>query len=325
MKKIFLIIAATATLFSAQAKKVKFTVEMGADSINPTGMHIIGSFQDEIGKGADFDHGVCKMTIEPNGRHTFYADLPANKMYEFAFVNGDGGYGLETPPPESRVDYDLATGVNSNRWFYLDSTNIDTTFIGGMHINENAPQGKTLVRALVDCKSLALGSALPFIQTPANGYSNTTTHMYSHHATIYEAYWYIDSTQATTQWKAVNETNTPEAVNGSCVNTVSNRRESTISTHVVLDTVCFAACTKCFSVGINESIINTVAIYPNPASTNIYIANAIANNVVNIYTITGKKMYGAIGKNNYTINTTTWANGIYIVQVNNTIHKIVIE
>ena len=131
---------------SVFAKKVKFAVDMRNQTVNATGVHIVGDFQEAAGLGTNF--GVMSPMAQ-EGSSTIYSiivDIPAFEKYEYKFANGDLFYEVEFVPVESRVGYDFV----DNRWLYVDSTANDTTFVGAILYGENAPFGLEMVRLLVD-------------------------------------------------------------------------------------------------------------------------------------------------------------------------------
>lgn len=78
------------------------------------------------------------------------------------------------------------------------------------------------------------------------------------------------------------------------------------------------------NVGIADVVTHTPAVYPNPASDHITVANA-ANTVVTIYDIAGKAVYSEkILSDHQTLDVSTLTQGLYIVRMiegNNVITK----
>lgn len=63
---------------------------------------------------------------------------------------------------------------------------------------------------------------------------------------------------------------------------------------------------------VNDNILNNVFVYPNPASTNLYIANSTINQI-ELYDISGQKI--AEYFNTQQINVSNLSNGMYLIKV----------
>jgi hypothetical protein len=71
-------------------KKVKFSVDLGANAPDAKGVHIAGNLQKDAGAPGDWDPSTTALTQE--GATTIWSTeltLPAGKTYEYKFVNGD--------------------------------------------------------------------------------------------------------------------------------------------------------------------------------------------------------------------------------------------
>jgi hypothetical protein len=73
---------------------------------------------------------------------------------------------------------------------------------------------------------------------------------------------------------------------------------------------------------------NTLSIFPNPATDVIYISikqNLYFNNPLKIFNQLGEMVYSSMLNDNLTsINVSNWANGLYFVQHNNNVYKLLI-
>lgn len=76
------------------------------------------------------------------------------------------------------------------------------------------------------------------------------------------------------------------------------------------------------SVSLADISQENISFYPNPASSFISI-NGAQNPMVSIYDFTGRLLMSEKGKQN--INVSSLDNGIYILRINNTTHKLVIS
>ncbi|MBL0105706.1 MAG: hypothetical protein IPP51_19130 [Bacteroidetes bacterium] len=126
MKKLVIGMLMLVCALQASAKKVKFAVDMTGIVINVTGMHISGDFQTEIGLQNDWVSDSTSLYQESadTNIYSIVVDLPAFRLYEYKFLNGDQFYEAEFVPIESRVGYNF----DDNRWLYVDSLGDDTTF-----------------------------------------------------------------------------------------------------------------------------------------------------------------------------------------------------
>ncbi|MCC6372815.1 MAG: hypothetical protein IT236_17560, partial [Bacteroidia bacterium] len=141
------------------AKKVKFSVDMTGQTVSVNGVHVVGDFQALAGLGPDWDPATAAMAKEGNTNiYSIIVNIPAQRKYEFRFVNGDLSYEAEFVPNESRVGYNFV----DNRWLYVDSLANDTTFIGAILYAGNAPSGKTLVRYKLNTNHLGAVPASGF-------------------------------------------------------------------------------------------------------------------------------------------------------------------
>ena len=56
-------------------------------------------------------------------------------------------------------------------------------------------------------------------------------------------------------------------------------------------------------------------IYPNPANQNLNIISGVPNTIINIYNNFGQKVYSCINSGLQTIDISSWAKGIYMVEM----------
>jgi len=265
MKKAMLIIAMLGLCLASEAKKVKFAVDMTGQTVNTTGVHVTGDFQEAAGyPGGNWQSNTTSMTNEA-GTEIFsvVVDIPAFARYEYKFLNGDMFYDVEFVPWESRVGYNF----NDNRWIWVDSTANDTTFVGAILFGGNAPAGKYLLRFMVDLQNEApVSAAGVHVAGDFQGWDPATTRMVSFSENYYEYIAFIDTTMHLAAFRYVNgnttgeyETIPPECASG-------NNRTTDITMDLVLDTVCFSGCTNCASMGFAEALNKEgIVLCPNPA------------------------------------------------------------
>jgi hypothetical protein len=251
------------------AKKVKFAVDMRNQTVNVTGVHIVGDFQEAAGLGTNFAV-LTPMTQE--GSSTIYSivvDVPAFQKYEYKFANGDLFYEVEFVPVESRVGYNFV----DNRWLYVDSTANDTTFVGAILYGENAPYGLTMARFIVDLSDEAsVASTGVHIGGTFNNWGATKTQIISlENNTIFEGIVYLQT--ASHQYKFYNGSGSSdtETVPNGCA--VSNNRSLILSSDSVLTKVCFSSCVSCNNTaGLSENQQLTVSVYPQPMTTSTVVS-----------------------------------------------------
>lgn len=265
MKKIIILAFVLLGIIPAQAKKIKFAVDMNTYTINPAGIHMMSDFQAILGlAGGDWQPNTLQLNQE--GTSTIYSvivDIPAKRKYEFKFINGVFGYEAEFVPDQSRVGYFF----NDNRWLYLDSLKNDTTFVGAIPFSGNAPAGKSLIRFLVDMSNEASLSPNGIhvagnFQTPSWNYDNNI--LYSFGAGVYETIAYAPNGNYQYRFYNGNLSINSEGVPFTCA--TSNNRTHNLQKDTILPVVCYNACTSCSLAAVFEysSQISGIKMYPNP-------------------------------------------------------------
>ncbi|HKR06098.1 MAG TPA: T9SS type A sorting domain-containing protein [Bacteroidia bacterium] len=262
MKKILftVLIFTCATSF---AKKVKFSVDMTGQVLSPNGIHVTGDFQAAAGfPGGDWQANTTTLTQEgTTSIYSIIVDIPAFTKYEYRYVNGDQSYEVEFVPVESRVGYNF----DDNRWLWVDSLANDTTDIGAIVFNANAPAGLTLVRFLVDMQNEpSIASSGVHVAGNFQGWDPAKTMLYSFGSDVYEIISYVSS--GTYQYKFYNGNNIGAAENIPSLCAVSTNREIQVPSDTVLSVVCFSGCSSCGPVSIFENKNDaSVNLFPNPA------------------------------------------------------------
>ena len=307
----------------AFAKKVKFAVDLTGQPISPNGVHITGDFQEIAGfPGGDWTSDGTPLTQE--GTSSIYSiiiDLPAFRKYEYKFVNGDQFYEAEFIPIASRVGYDF----NDNRWIYVDSTSSDTSFIVAIRFGENAPEGKKMIRLLVDMKNEGSSPEGVFVNANLPNWNENQSILYRFIDNIYEAIFFVDA--GLFEYQFVNGRMNPklETVPNDCA--INHYRSINIESDTVLSGVCFSSCTACNTTSTDH--INTnlevIEISPNPAK-DIIICNF--NNhfagTVELLNPLGQSItsYMSIGLNSLTIDVSSLKSGVYFIRYKNEKNKV---
>lgn len=310
MKKVLLVVSLVLVAFLANAKKVKFSVDMSGVDLVGTGVHITGDFQVVAGLAVDSFNTLTPMVKESNTDiYSLQVEIPAFHKYEYRFVNGDQTYDSEFVPIASRVNT-----FNDNRWIYVDSLNSDVTDIGAILFSGNAPKDKKLVRFAVDANNVEVDKSGLHVGTSASGLDPKANALYSFENNIYEVITYV--AEGTYQYRYVNGITLAgaEAVTGSCVDGLGNR-SITVAADTVLSVVCFAACTSCEeATGVqDQTVASSINMYPNPSNGAVTLdMGALENFEVTINEISGRAVYAYSNK---ALVHTTLDKGIYIVSV----------
>ncbi len=320
MKKLIVLILGVLLLQStAEAKWVRFAVDMRGIAINPTGIHVFGGFQTAAGfAGGDWMSGTTLMTKETadTNIYSIVVNIPAFQEYEYKYLNGDQPYDVEFVPMESRVLFN----ANDNRWFYLDSLANDTTDLGAIRFSQNAPLGHYLIRFRVDMQNETVNASGVHVGGSFQGFSATKNHMYSFDQKVYEHIIFVDSTDLIQTYKFANGNTSGayETVPGAC--SVFGNREVAIIGDSMLTIVCFSSCVACVPNGVATINTKQELLYPNPASDVAQLLLAVNKQVqgVELYNSVGslcKTITGANTTSTVRIEKGALTNGIYLVLV----------
>jgi mRNA-degrading endonuclease toxin of MazEF toxin-antitoxin module len=251
MKKLLLSMMAIAALTSAEAKKVKFQVDMTGQTISPNGVHVAGNFQAAAGASGNWKPGETALSNGGSGNiYSVIVDIPANAVYEFKYINDNNwGAGEESIPAISKVESAANGGNNGNRWFYNDSIADDTTVLPAIMFGGSAPAGMYAVRIAVDMQKEAsisangvhlAGDIVTPNWTPA---ANTMANLFPSNK-IYEYIAYVSAGTYAYKFVNGNAWGSDESVPSGCQ--VGNNRQVIVSTaNIVTDKVCYASCIAC--------------------------------------------------------------------------------
>lgn len=290
---------------------------MEAWLVDSAGVHVTGDFQDEAGFAADWDPGTTAMMQDVNDTNLWWVvlDLPANRHYEFKYVNGNQGYQQEFVPVESRVNYNFI----DNRWIYLDSLSNDTFHLPAVRFSGNAPAGKNLIRFYVDMTNeTAVSGNGVHLGNDINAWSTTDAYMYSFDGIAYEYLAYVDSGTSTAhEYKFLNGNGTGdyELLAGWCAN-ANGYREIVAPRDTMLPVVCYTFCAACNTVGVQEMNNNSFTLLPNPASDYVTL-NFQDDNTYTISVIdhTGREVaFVKSSGRTATVSTVDFADGVYFVR-----------
>lgn len=319
MKKIVLLGALCVFAFTAEAKKVKFSVNMQGQVVDTGGVHITGDFQNEAGyTPGDWDPGSTEMfqEVSDTNIYSLVVDIPAFAKYEYKFVNGIHGYQQEFVPLESRVNYNFI----DNRWIYVDSLANDTLNIGAIRFGGNAPAGKNLVRFYVDMSLQTVSSNGVHVAGGFNSWNPTSCIMYSFDAGVYEYIAYVDSGLTVAREHMFINGNTSgntELLAGWCKNG-NGYRETSTPADVMLPVVCYTFCDVCSTTVVNETSVIEFATYPNPATDVLNVSlQTVAAYTLSVTDITGREVYreSVGGRGILSIDLSAFQTGTYFLTV----------
>jgi len=305
--------------FRLSAKKVMFAVNMEAWVVDSTGIHVTGDFQDEAGFAADWDPGTTAMVQDMNDTNIWWVvlDLPAFRVYEFKYVDGNQGYQQEFVPVESRVNYNFI----DNRWIYIDSLGNDTFHLPAVRFSGNAPAGKNLIRFYVDMTNeVSVSPDGVHMADDVNAWSTVDAYMYSFDGVAYEYLVYVDSGLSTVhEYKYLNGNTTGnyEALAGWCANGNGNRT-IVAPRDTMLPAVCYTFCAACSTVGIADISPRQFTMTPNPSVDFVQLGfSDNGGRVISVIDHTGREVehLSTDGQTNVSLDVKPYSAGIYYVRV----------
>lgn len=246
----------------AFAKKVKFAVDMTDQTLSPNGIHISGDFQTIAGfPGGNWNSATTPLLPESNPMiFSAVVDIPANRKYEYKFINGDQFYEAEFVPEPSRVGHDF----NDNRWIFVDSLSTDTFFVGAIKFGGNAPEGLKLIRFAVDLAEVNPVNAV-HLGGNFSGWDYQKNQMFSFVNKLYEIILFVPSGNYQYSFANGNSLALAENVPISCAGGVG-KRIINLQSDSVLSTVCFGKCDPCITpISLPQKSGPFVQVFPNPS------------------------------------------------------------
>ncbi len=321
MKRIIIVTLLTFIAQISNAKIVKFSVDMTGQTISPNGVHVMGDFQEIAGLGQNFTPDGALMQQDAQNPNIYFlnVNIPAFHKYEYKFVNGDLGYEVEIVPEEAQVGYDF----DDYRWIYVDSLANDTMSLPAIKFGKTSADGYVMMRLLVDMTLQTPSPNGVHLAGDFQGWSPSSTRLYSFGDNTYEIIMY--GTAGTTyEYRYINGNTNPdlETVPAACA--TNSNRSIVLNGDTVLPKICYNLCSTCFPSDIkNIDTKSVVSIYPNP--TNDY-ATIVFEKENSTHQIVVRDVLGQIifsknltTENSYTLNCQTIPQGIYMVEITNSL------
>lgn len=314
------------------AKKVKFSVNMTGQVLDPTGVHVMGDFQEAAGICTNWtpDSAIMTKDLADTNIYYLYVDIPAFAKYEYLFINGALSYLVEIVPPKARVGYNN----DDNRWIYIDSLANDTTILPTFKFSETSPAGLTMMRYVVDMTLQTVSPNGVHLAGDFQGWNSSTTRLYSFGSNTYEIILY-DTLGDANNYNFYNGNTGAniELVTGGCV--INTMRYFTLTMDTILSKVCYSSCSTCYPLAVSDTKIeNEGKLYPNPMTSFTTIAfndNSKMHQVL-VSDLSGRNIlrFADIKDNSLQIERNSLNSGIYIVSVLNeagekTTHKLSVE
>lgn len=254
MKKVylfFLMLGLFASTSSAQDYTITFQIDMtdyldGGGSIDPSGMHIAGNFQDEAGLGNEWTPADGALTDQGNNIWSITVTLPAG-TYEYKYVLGnDWGFGSEN------ISGPCGPG-NGNRQIVVDADKTEAyCFDKCTECGVVTPTVKVTFQ--VDMTNMITKFGQPDMVSVAGGFQGwapgQTVMSDDDGNNVYEVTVEVDA-NSTLSYKFLfgDSWGYDESVPASC-NSGGNRSASVGTTDEVLPVVCFGSCDEtCPSLG----------------------------------------------------------------------------
>jgi 1,4-alpha-glucan branching enzyme len=247
---------------------VTLSVDMGLQTIAPTGVFVLGSFN-------GFTNGVDAL-INTNGtiwEKTISVAQGTNITYRFA-----NGNNVEVVPSSCGT---LDNNNNYNRSYSVPNTN--NALVNTVCFQECGNCNIANITFTVDMSNVVVDPAGVFIAGSFNGFSTTQNPLVLLGNNIYAV---SIPLQANTQviYKFINGS-TYELVTADCgvlgSASVYDRVLQVPAQNTMLNAPCFNSCFACTTVGNKTTDSNNLLIAPNPADQFLYVS--FQNKSVNIY------------------------------------------
>lgn len=253
MKKtlqLFLAVILLSSGISAQMVEVTLTVDVSKETVDATGVHVAGSFQDPVWQAGD-----TPMTDNGDGTWSITISVPANSSFEYKYLLGNdwalGNEGIDANAPCT------VGGGNANRALSVGTTDVT---VGAVCYNQcGACTGvdEVYVSFSVDMSksdpvadSIILSGNFPEANFDATyvmtDYRGDSTYSYT-----------LALPAGEYSYKFRNGPDGWEGVPSACANVDGNRSVTVEAENVILDAVCIGECGPCV---VKNNLQVTIAV-----------------------------------------------------------------
>ncbi len=222
-------------------RMVKFSVDMTNETVSSNGVHVAGNFQ-------GWSASATTMTDDGNGIYTVYAEVDADAVIEYKFINNnDWSSGGESVPSISQKGHTNNGESDNNRWFYSGSGS-DTLMLPAFVFGGSPPSGQYAVRFAVDMKNETVNSNGVHLAGSLQNWDPSKDMMVNLYPSnsVYEVIFCL--ADGSYEYKFVNDNNWDnggaESVPGSCA-TNGNRGLTVSGADAAEKLVCFGSCDAC--------------------------------------------------------------------------------
>lgn len=316
MKKISfkILILSIISINLVEARKVKFAVDMSAETVSSSGVFIAGDFQKLAGFGEDWTATTTPLLREGlTNIYSIVVDILAPAKYEYTFLNGNQWYFVEAIPAESGVGYEF----DNYRWMYVDSAGSDTLSLGALKFSGNAPVDKYLVRFLLDMQNQTVSPNGVHVAGSFNKWNTTDIRLYNFVDKVYEGIAYMPAGDNQFKFYNGNTLIDTETVPTGCAS--NGNRTVTVSADVVRDVVCFAACSSCNSAAVSKVQESQVVKLSPTLGTDfsvLQLNESLDNFTVTLSDYSGKKIrtFTGLTGSKFLIHRDNLPSGIYFIR-----------
>jgi hypothetical protein len=249
MKKLLLSMMALAAMNFAEAKRVKFQVDMTGQTVSTNGVHIAGDFQAAAGFAADWDPSTTALSNGGSGSvYSVILNLPAHTVYRFKFINGNEWSAVESVPAVNQKGHANNGESDDNRWWYIDSIANDTSVLPAIKFGASAPDGMYAVRFAVDMqKEASISANGVHIAGAIQGWNPEASNMANLYPAnkVYEYIAYVAPGAYQYKFLNGNAWGNVESVPSACAFGNDGNREVTVVAEDHAMKVCFSSCIEC--------------------------------------------------------------------------------
>ena len=290
---------------------VTFNVNMSNQTVSPLGVHLAGNLQ-------GWDPTATEMLdIDGDGIYSVTLSVMANTNIVYKFINGNDWPASELVPAECGLDDGFGA---FNRTFPVASSDINIQTVCFSGCTDCSSTGLVDVTFRVNIANIYLDSAGAYIAGSFNAFAPIA--MMAESDSVY-AYTATVAVNSLIQFKFLNGSTGWETVPFECgVDDLQggyNRQISVDESNIQLNPICFATCTDCGTVNVDDDRVESplITIYPNPTNGIIWIRREIGTtDKITLTDFMGRIVYSSLINGNLRrIEINQLPDGIYHLQV----------